>query len=433
MSPADASAFRQALTAVDTGKSEEAEPVLRRLVERYPGNDKVNEALGLIYAEAGDLTRAVPYLQRACSDAPQSALDSMNLGSAWLKLGTAREAVVALNTSVRLDPRNAKALSELGQAYMLLHRPADAAQAFARAAAIQPRASDLLYNWAVALADSGQLRPAMEALDRIPADEMSTEADSLAGDLEEKLGNSLAAVHHYQRAVANEPSEANLYALCVEYLRHWTWDEAKRTASYGMAKYPDSTRLKLVLGVALFGSKDFAEAARAFGGLLQRDPDNSMYADMLGRTCGEIGSADSECAALEQFANRHPENAMAAWYAARQILNRPHSAAELDEAEMLLHRATSANPGMADAWYEMGVLDAERQRWDESSAALQKAIALRPSFASAHYQLANAYGHLNRPEDRKKELILFQTCSRKEKDDVNARVREMTVFLTKPQ
>lgn len=395
MTPADSTAFRQALAAVDAGKPEEAEPVLRRLVDHYPDNDKVNEALGLIYAEAGKVSRAIPYLQRACSDAPQSALDRMNLGSAYLKLGSAREAAGALRDAVRVEPGNAKALSELGQAYVLLHQPAEAARAFARAAAIQPRDSDLLYNWAVALADSGDPRQALAVLNRIPEDEMSDEAESLAGDLEEKLGNSLAAVHRYQQAVAENPSEANLYALCVEYLRHWTWDEAKRTTAFATEKYPQSARLKLASGVALFGSKEFPEAAKVFSELLEQDPAKKMYAEMLGRTCDELGGGSGECAALQDAAKEHPDNAAADYYVAHEMLNRPHSAAELDEAELLLKRATAAKPGLAPAWYEMGRVDAERERWEESAQALQRAIALRPSFASAHYQLAKVYGHMN--------------------------------------
>ena len=433
MTPADSTAFRQALAAVDAGKPQEAEPVLRRLVDRYPGNDKVNEALGLIYAEGGEVSRAIPYLQRACSDAPQSALDRMNLGGAYLKLGSAREAAGELRDVVRLEPRNAEALSELGQAYVLLHQPADAARAFARAAAIRPQDSDLLYNWAVALADSGDPRQALAVLNRIPEDEMSDEAESLAGDLEEKLGNSLPAVHRYQQAVAKNPSEANLYALCVEYLRHWTWDEAKRTAAYATEKYPDSARLKLSSGVALFGSKEFPEAAKMFSELLEQDPANRTYAEMLGRTCDELGSGNGECAALQDAARKHSENAAADYYVAHEIVNRPHSAAELDEAELLLRRATAASPGLAEAWYEVGRVDAERERWEESAQALQKAIALQPSFASAHYQLAKVYGHLHRPRDRSKELALFQSYSREEEDNVNTKVREMTVFLTKPE
>lgn len=378
MSSADATAFRQALATIDAGESQKAEPLLRRLVERYPGNDQVNEALGLIYAEGGEIGRAIPLLQRACSDAPQSALDHVNLGSAYLKIGKAQEAAAELKVSVKIEPQSARALSELGQASMLLHQPEEAAQAFARAAAIQPHNADLLYNWAVALTDSGQTRPAVEVLDKTPADEMSDEAESLAGDLEEKLGNSLAAVHHYQTAAEKNPSEANLYALCVEYLRHWTWDEARRTAGFANNKYPDSNRLKLALGVALFGDKQFPEAAKVFAGLLQQDPNNNMYADMLGRTCGEFAAGDLECKRLLGFAKTHPENARAAYYAAQQILEGPHSPADIDEAGSLLRRATAADPKMADAWYETGMLDAERQHWPDSVGALQKAIALRP-------------------------------------------------------
>lgn len=134
----------------------------------------------------------------------------------------------------------------------------------------------------------------------------------------------------------------------------------------------------------------------------------------------------------QDAAKKHSENAAADYYVAYEILSRPHSAAELDEAELLLRRATAASPGLADAWYELGRVDAERERWEESAQALQKAIALRPSFASAHYQLAKVYGHLHRPRDRSKELALFQSYSRDE-DNVNTKVREMTVFLTKPE
>lgn len=64
---------------------------------------------------------------------------------------------------------------------------------------------------------------------------------------------------------------------------------------------------------------------------------------------------------------------------------------------------------------------------------LEKATALEPGLASAHYQLANAYGHLGRESDRKKELALFQKYSLQEKTHVDTEVRAMTVFLTKSQ
>jgi tetratricopeptide (TPR) repeat protein len=435
MSTADQAAFQQALHAVDDGKAQEAEPVLRVLARRYPANDQVNEALGLIYAEAGaedgQMTRALPYLEQACKDAPQSALDHANLGTAWLKLGHNRQAAAELATAARLDPQNAETLSALGQAYMLLQDPGDAAHAFSRAAALGAGDPGLLYNWALALSQDHRAAEAAKVLEKIPVDQMSDEAESLAGEVEESLGDYLSAVKHDQKAAELNPSEDNLYALCVEFLRHWTWDGATKTATYAVERYPTSARLKLVLGVALYGSKRFADAAKVFDELLKKDPDNDVDADMLGRTCGQIADENANCDTLLTFSNQHPGNASAAFYAARQILGRPHSTADLDQAEVLLKRATAKDPKLAEGWYQFGILEAERKQWQQCAKVLEKATTLDPGLASAHYQLANAYGHLGRDADRKKELTLFQKYSAREKEHVDSEVRAMTVFLTK--
>lgn len=431
LTAADQAAFRQALDAVDAGNPEQAEPVMRRLAERYPANDQIGEALGLIYAESGEMKRALPYLERACRNAPDSALDHANLGAAWLKLGRAGDAATELATAARLDPRNAKTLSALGQAYMLLNEPADAAHAFAQAAALAAPNSDLLYNWALALNRTNQAAAAAKVLDRIPADQVSDQSESLAGDVEEKLGDSLSAVKHYQKAAEINPSEENLYALVLEFLRHWTWNAAISNGTYAVQKYPASTRLQLALGVAFYGDKRFPDAAKIFDALLQKDPGNAEYADMLGRTCGEIAGGNSACDTLLTFSNQHPGNSSAAFYAARQIFGRPHSAADLDRAEKLLQRATSADPRLADAWYEYGLLEAERAQWPQCARMLERATALQPDLAAAHYQLAIAYGHLGRDADRKKQLALFQASRRQEKERIDTQVRQMTVFLTK--
>lgn len=431
IAPSDQAAFRQALNAIDAGNSEQAEPVLRKLAERYPSNDQISEALGLIYAERGQMTRALPYLQRASKNAPNSALDHANLGTAWLKLGRTRDAATELATAARLDPRNAETLSSLGQAYMLLGDPAHAVHAFSQAAALAPPSADLFYNWALALSRTNQTTAAAKVLDRIPPDQVSDQSESLAGDIEEKLGNFISAARHYQKAAEIKPSEANLYGLTVEFLRHWTWDAATTNAEYAVKNYPASARLQLALAVALYGDKRFPEAAKVFDGLLHKDPENSTYADMLGRTCGEMSGGNPNCDTLLTFSNQHPRNPSAAFYAARQIMGRPHSAADLNLAEILLKRATATDPKLADAWYEYGLVEADRNQWPLCARMLEKAIALRPDYASAHYQLAIACAHLGRNSDRSRELALFQKYSQQEKERVDTNVRQMTVFLTK--
>jgi tetratricopeptide (TPR) repeat protein len=430
MSPADRSTLSQAVAAMDAGETQQAEAALRALIARNPTNGEVNETLGLLYAGGGKLEQALPYFEQACKSEPGSAINRANLGAAWLKLNHPRQAAAELKIAAALDPNNGQTFSSLGQAYMLLQDAADAAPAFAQAARLEPANADILYNWAVALNQLGRTAQAEKALAQIPEGEMSDEAESLAGDVEETLGHFLSAAEHYRKAAKENPSEDNLEALCTEYLRHWAWDDARKIAQYGAARYPQSARLKLELGVALYGAKEFPEAAAQFAALLQADPDNTTYADMLGRTCGELAGDNSACATLEDVATRHAGNGSADVYSATHILDRPHAPVDLDRAEKWLVRATAANPKLANAWYELGVLYAERADWPQCARALEKAVTLAPDFASAHYQLAAAYGHLNNPAGRKRELALFQAANQKEKQDVNSKVRDMVTFAT---
>jgi tetratricopeptide (TPR) repeat protein len=413
---------------MDAGDTQQAETQLRGLLARNPANGEINEELGLLYAGGGNLEQALPYFEKACKSEPASAVNRANLGAAWLKLNRPRQAALELKIAAALDPNDGQTFSSLGQAYMLSQDAADAAPAFAKAARLEPANAVILYNWAVALNEVGRAAQAEMALAQIPEGQMSDQAESLAGYVEETLGHSLPAVEHYRKAAEENPSEDNLESLCAEYLRHWAWDDARKIAEYGAARYPESARLKLELGVALYGAKEFPGAAVQFAALLQAHPDNPTFADMLGRTCDELPADNTACATLEDVATRQTGNVAPDVYAATRILDRPHTAEDLDRAEKWLVRATATSPKMANGWYELGMLYAERADWPQCARALEKAIALRPEFASAHYQLAAAYGHLSNSAGRKRELALFQAANQKEKQDVNSKVRDMVTF-----
>jgi len=116
-------------------------------------------------------------------------------------------------------------------------------------------------------------------------------------------------------------------------------------------------------------------------------------------------------------------------YAALSILHRPNAKDELDRAEQLLEQAIRTNPKLAEAYYQLGVLQQQRLQWNKSVASLSKAIELRPAYAEAHYRLARAYAHTNRAELASKETALQQKYSQQEKDDSNAKLKEVTTFL----
>ena len=245
------------------------------------------------------------------------------------------------------------------------------------------------------------------------------------------LATTRQAEEHFSQAAHLNPTEPNVYAWVVELLRHFSWQPAVKVADYGIQQFPSSTRLKAARGIAFYADNRYKEAAAVFSDLLTADPGNATWASLLGRNCALIADATATgCDSLQRFADQHPQNAEAATYAATALLHQPAEKRDNAKARALLQQAIAADPKLADAYYQLGVLDQEETHWQDSTTPLEKAIALNPAFAEAHYRLARAYSHLGRRDDAAKQIELQQRYAKEQKDSLDARLKEVTTFLT---
>jgi predicted Zn-dependent protease len=432
ITPADNHAFEQAMEWMNAGNTAAAEPVLRSLHQRHPQNFEINESLGLLYAGDGRLAQAAPLLSAAAREKPDSDVVHANLGTAYLKLGQTTDAARELALAAKLNPANPATQEALGQTWMLLKEPAKAASAFEAALRTDASNADLLYNTALALYDSGNAAEAEPLLARMPDVDTSAEAQSLFGDVDEQLARYEDAGQHYANAVRLEPSEANLYLLGIEFLRHWTFDPAAKEFAAGVRVFPQSQRMRLGLGVALYGGGKYDEAIPVFADLLEENPANSMYAELLGRTCTVLTEGEQpKCAALIDYAQKHPKDAVLATYAATSILHQPADSGQLELAHQLLETAIEASPDLPEAHYGLGLLLQTESQWAESIPELRTAIRLRPEYASAHYRLALALSHTGQHEAANAEIALEQKYNQQEQAGVDARLKQVTTFLVK--
>lgn len=430
MSGADTAVLKRALDAYDAGDLNTAEPLLASLATRYSLSYEVNEALGSLYAESDRTEQAIPYLKKACRIQPKQAVAHANLGAAYLKAGHSDAAVTELRLAIQSDPHNSGARSNLGQALLLKQDPAEAVKHFAAASALEPDNSDLKYNLALALYESGSVKEAAVALESIPAAAATDQEEALGGEIAERLGNYQQAFQHYQAAAQKNPSDQNIYALTLELLRHWTWDQAFTIASYGESRYPQSTHFRVAQGIARYGGSKFLESAAIFSGLLAAEPGNALYADLLGRSCGALAEdATAECSGLTEFARQHPENAQAAMYAAASLLHQTAAKQDKEAVKRLLEQAIAADPKSPEAYFQTGVLEQSQLQWKESAVSLEHAIALRPTYPEAHYRLSRAYAHLGMREEAQQQIVLQQKYSQDAKDSLNAHLQEVVTFL----
>jgi predicted Zn-dependent protease len=195
------------------GRSQDAEPVLEELLRRHPANFDINETLGLIDAEAGDLSHALPLLEHAAHLQPRSAIARSDLGAAYLKLNQPRKAVPELEAAARLLPSDQQAQTNLAHAYMETGKPARAAQAFAAAAALWPLDADTTHDRALALLQSNDATGAKQVLDTIPQQSRDDATEELAGEAGGAAGRLSAGGRALLPGCAPESERAE--HLCV--------------------------------------------------------------------------------------------------------------------------------------------------------------------------------------------------------------------------
>lgn len=422
--------FQAAMAARDAGDLDRAKHLLSKIRQTHPGIFAIDESLGLIWVAQQEYAEALPLLQAAAHEQPTSDVAHANLGAAFYKLGRANEARQEFEAAARLNPANPATQQGLGELYLNAGEPQRAVQAFQAALKANPGDADLEMDSATAMIAAGQLDVAQAVLSKMPNAEQSAQAQGLLGQLAEKQRDYKQALTHFSRAVDLDPSEPNAWALGVELLRHWSFDPAVREFEAAAVNFPASTRIKLGLGAAYFGDAKYAEAIPVFAELLQSDQDNPLYAEMLGMACNAVtDSAKQPCASLLTYARKHPRDAKAATYAASMLLTETAGDQQTATARELLNQALSANPKLADAQYQMGVLKQNEGNWPGSIGNLQTAISLKPDLAQAHYRLALAYWRTGRKQDGQAEMELQKKYAKQEKEDTDKRLRQITTFL----
>jgi tetratricopeptide (TPR) repeat protein len=422
--------FQAAMAAEDTGYVVRAESLLLDLHKKQPGNFAVNESLGLLYVAGEKFAEALPLLEAAARKSDRSDIAHANLGAAYFKLHRNRDALHEFERAAQLNGKNAMTQQALGQLWMETNQPERAAEAFGAALELLPGDSNLLLNRAQALVAAGKSSQAKEILSKLPGADQSAAAESLLGDIDEKSGAYQQAAQHYARAVELDPSEADVWMLGLEFLRHWTFDAAIREFEAAAPMFPQSARMRLGLGVAYFGYGTYDKAAPVFADLLDADSGNRLYAELLGMSCTALmQESQHRCAVLLTYAQSHPRDARVSTYAATMLLQGTSTEERMHLAQRLLESALTVDPKLADAQYEMGVLKQNQSDWRGSIPNLEAAVALKPDFAKAHYKLALAYWRSGRKQEGQAQMDLQNKFSQQQEDDLNQRMRQVTTFL----
>jgi tetratricopeptide (TPR) repeat protein len=361
--------------------------------------DAAGHRLSGFPAEPKDSNQSEGKLRAALATSPGSFAANHQLGAFSLRAGRYRESIPLLLAAYQIDPAN--------------------------------RGNE--YDLAVAYKETGDFPQARTHIQKLLLQEDNADLHRMLGELDEKTGDPLAAVHEDEQAVRLDPSEENYFAWGSELLLHRAVWQAAEVFRNGTKAYPKSARMLAALGTALFAGALYDEAAVSLCAASDLTPvDPEPY-----RFMGRIEMAAPKplpCVEprLARFVQQQPANSIANYLYAMAIVKRqeqPADPAALHQVETLLTKAVAIDPKCGDAYLQLGILYFSQHQPEKAIHFYTQAIQADPQLGEAHYRLAVAYDRIGLPEKARQEFQLHDEIEKLQADAVERQRREVKQFL----
>lgn len=405
--------FQSAVAQYHAGRYAEAASQLEELLPKAPKSFEVQELLGLVYASQSKDKEAIEHLRAAVLLKPDSAAARTNLAAALSHAGDSASAGEQFRKALELEPRNYDANHNLGEFYIQTGKIKDAAPFLEEAQRIDPASYDNGYDLALAYFLTGKLDPARQLVQNLVRQKDTAELHNLLGQIEEKDGKFVPAANEFEAAARMDPSEDNLFDWASELLLHRTYEPAIDVYQRASQRYPNSPRLLIGLGMALYSRGKYDEAVKALLAAADLNPtDPRCYLFLSKAYDSSPNQAEEVIQRFRRFSELQPNNAQAVYYYALALWKGKRaedSGLDIHQIESLLQKSIALDPKLADAHVQLGNLYSDQHDYAKAIPEYVRAVELNPNLPDAHYRLGVAYVHTGRKDLAPGEFAIYQT------------------------
>ncbi|OGS90457.1 MAG: hypothetical protein A2Z95_04445 [Gallionellales bacterium GWA2_60_18] len=336
------------------GRLQEAEQLLRQVLQNQPNHAFALHLLGIIAHQAGQREAAADLIRQAIRHKGKVGLFHANLCEILRQLGQLDEAVAHGKRAVALEPQMAMAHCNLGIACFDRKDYTQAETCMKRALALQP-------NFAPALNYMGNIMRAQKRNDD--------------------------AIAWYNKAIATHPNYPepmnNLGALLLELARP---EEAAAALERALQLNPDYAEALCNRGGVYLVQEQESAALDCYRRTLQLRPEHAAAQCGLARTWFALETYPEAEAAALQALRLDPKHADA-----HALLGKIYTQTEQPEqAEAEFTRALQLDPECNDALTGLGHLQEVQGRLPEAEATLLRALAASPDNLDARISLVHA-------------------------------------------
>jgi predicted O-linked N-acetylglucosamine transferase (SPINDLY family) len=153
-------ATKSALDYLQSGNSQEAEHIFRKILEVQPNNVTALHFIGVIYYQLKDYSSAIIYIKKALQFGPDYADAYNNLGSVLQETGQLEESIACYQKAININPKFDRAYYNLGTALKEKWEIDDAIANYQKAIRLNPHLAEAYNNLGLALQDQGKVEEA---------------------------------------------------------------------------------------------------------------------------------------------------------------------------------------------------------------------------------------------------------------------------------
>ena len=347
--------------------------------------------------------------------------------------GSAGETETKLRAALTASPKSFEANHQLGEFCFQEGSFREAIPPLETAYQINPANRGNEFDLALAYKETGDFARARQHIQKLLPHEDNADLHRVSGDVDEAMGDSVAAEHEYEQAVRLDPSEQNYFAWGSELLLHRAVWPAAEVFRQGSEAHPKSARMLAALGAALFASAHYDEAALRLCAASDLNPADAAPYVFLGKI-DMAAPAPLACVEpkLLRFVQEQPGNARANYYYAMALWKRQKGSEnpqEMQRVETYLSKAVADDPKYGEAYLQLGNLYVGQRNYDSAVSFYTKAIEVNPQLSEAHYKLGVVYERTGEPAKAKQEFQLHDEIEKAQAAAVERQRQEVKQFL----
>ena len=298
---------------------------------------------------------------------------------------------------------------------------------------IDPSSYDNGYDLSLAYLLTGQTKNARALIHALLQQKSTAELHNLLAEVEEKDGDFVIAANEFEIAAHMDPSESNLFDWASELLVHRTLEPSIEIFRQATERYPQSSRLAIGLGMALYSLGKYDAAVVSLLHATDLSPADPRIYPFLSRAYDSSpGQADEVIKRFHRFADLQPRNGRALYYYAMSLWKGKRAqdpSLDLHQIESLLTKSIELDPTLADAQLQLGNLFSDQSKYADAIPHYKRALELNTDLADAHYRLGQAYVRTGEKDRAQQELQVYQQLRAQHLADLDKQRAEVRQFV----